>query len=504
MAHAEVQIHDYFSSHLITIDNGYSKIKDGTLNFIHIIDTLAYRNLLGNISDIMDKSLPPENPMYPILKHEAQQTIELLEIVEPIRHPRFKRSLDILGTAWKYLAGSPDHDDLNIINTDLDKLTTNNNKQVIINNALNNRMNKLTKITNDILNMIKKDNRIDNGIALSLQGKIRMIKEEIINIKYAIQWARLGIINSLILNKKEIELTLEELEAENMPFNTAEEALELADVSVLSNSSTILYIVKIPLTTKEIYNNYIIKAIIKNNVIINLKYNNILKNKETILGIKDSCKQYNMISICKQEELLDLRNDPCIPNLVKSLNSSCHMINSHHIPREELITPGMLFLNDFQGNLTIDGNERTMNGTYIVNFRNTTITVNGKTYKNFKAPPLKVMPAIAQPTPMEKSRTRLLSLEALSELHINNTMEIHSLRAEKIINRLSAGMTLTVAIILLVGIRKYFYRKKLRQSSEEPKETTVEANQDQEISVQIPAPVARNIQIFQTLEDKRF
>lgn len=60
----------------------------------------------------------------------------------------------------------------------------------------------------------------------------------------------------------------------------------------------------------------------------------------------------------------------------------------------------------------------------------------------------------------------------------------------------SAGITLTVAIILLIGIRKYFYRKKLKQSCEKPSETTVETNQDQEISVQIPAPVARNIKIF--------
>ncbi|GBP10271.1 Retrovirus-related Gag polyprotein from transposon HMS-Beagle [Eumeta japonica] len=90
MAYAEVQIHDYSSSHLITIDNGYSKIKDGTLNFIHVIDTLAYRNLLENITDVMNSTLPPGNPMFPILQHEVQQTIELLEIVEPYNIPNLK------------------------------------------------------------------------------------------------------------------------------------------------------------------------------------------------------------------------------------------------------------------------------------------------------------------------------------------------------------------------------------------------------------------------------
>ena len=95
------------------------------------------------------------------------------------------------------------------------------------------------------------------------------------------------------------------------------------------------------------------------------------------------------------------------------------MVNSHHVPREELIAPGMLFLNEFRDNITTDNTVRTLNDTYIVNFKNSTITVNGRTYRNFQAPPLKLMSTIAQPTSIEESRTRLLSLEALSELHIN-------------------------------------------------------------------------------------
>ena len=120
------------------------------------------------------------------------------------KHPKSKRSLDILETACKHLAGSPDHD------LDLDIIT--------LNNAFNNRMNKLTKITNDILNIIKKDNAFDNRIALSLQSKITITKEEIINIKYAIQWARLGIVNSVILDKKKIEVTIKEFKKGTYTF----------------------------------------------------------------------------------------------------------------------------------------------------------------------------------------------------------------------------------------------------------------------------------------------
>ena len=48
---------------------------------------------------------------------------------------------------------------------------------------------------------------------------------------------------------------------------------------------------------------------------------------------------------------------------------------------------------------------------YILNFKNTTIIINGKTYKNFEAPSLKVMPALVLPFPLEESRTRLLSYQ---------------------------------------------------------------------------------------------
>lgn len=61
----------------------------------------------------------------------------------------------MLGTAWKYNAGSPDHDDFIELEEHINKITLNNNKQVIINNQLEQRLNSLTKITYSITNTIK-------------------------------------------------------------------------------------------------------------------------------------------------------------------------------------------------------------------------------------------------------------------------------------------------------------------------------------------------------------
>ncbi|CAD7000990.1 unnamed protein product [Ceratitis capitata] len=149
----------------------------------------------------------------------------------------------------------------------------------------------------------------------------------------------------------------------------------------------------------------------------------------------------------------------------------------------------------------MNDNIRIMNGTYIINFRNASITINERTYKNFESPVMKVMPAIAQPTPIEESITKLLSLEALSELNVNNTVEIHSLQIERTVNRISSGITLLMVIILMASAINYFHKK---TKSTKPTESSSEDNQLQEITTEAPIPETRTFQIFQTLEDKRF
>lgn len=94
-------------------------------------------------------------------------------------------------------------------------------------------------IVNNLFNSIKKDTYIENETITNLQNRIRLIKEELINIKYAIQWAKKDILNTLLLNKNEIEIALEKLEDDEIPFKSAEEALEISNVNVVSQNMTI-------------------------------------------------------------------------------------------------------------------------------------------------------------------------------------------------------------------------------------------------------------------------
>lgn len=68
-----------------------------------------------------------------------------------------------------------------------------------------------------------------------------------------------------------------------MPFSLTEEALSFAETSVLYNSTMLAYIVKIPITEKETYENILIKPVKRNNTIINIVFNNIIRKENNIL-----------------------------------------------------------------------------------------------------------------------------------------------------------------------------------------------------------------------------
>uniref|UniRef100_A0A034WGH6 Retrovirus-related Env polyprotein from transposon gypsy n=1 Tax=Bactrocera dorsalis TaxID=27457 RepID=A0A034WGH6_BACDO len=402
--------------------------------------------------------IPKDTILYPILKHELTQSLQILDTIKPVER-RQKRSINSLGTAWKFIAGSPDHEDLDVITKNLNEINNNNNKQVLINNIFNEKINNISMIVNNLLNNIRKDTYIENETIINLQNRIRLIKEELINIKYAIQWAKKDILNTLLLNKNEIEIALENLENDEIPFKNAEEALEISNINVISQNMTIFYMVKIPLTIKENFQKIIIRPVVKQNkIIINVKFDKILKGTKDTYGIKEECNNYKKIEICKQTQLVNISNSSCIPRVVNSLNSSCTVTNGQHIQQIEELKPGTILLNGFQGVIDADGMQKNLSGTHLVNFHNSTLKINNQFYINYDLVPLPAIPAVLQPAPIERNRVELLSLQALKEFHIDNIRRINLLKAATISNSsLSLGAVATI-ILGLIFFRK-FWRK---------------------------------------------
>lgn len=98
-----------------------------------------------------------------LIKEPMREIDRLLEILRT--HGRHARSLDIFGSDLKFIAGTPDHSDLEVMTAREEALTANNNKQTTINTVLQDRINDLTDRVNVILerktsNSIKEDELI--------------------------------------------------------------------------------------------------------------------------------------------------------------------------------------------------------------------------------------------------------------------------------------------------------------------------------------------------------
>lgn len=427
------------------------------MKLIHIIEIEPYQTFVSEITDMINKNIPKENPFLPFLEHELSQVRDL---VNNIKIQKRKRSLNFIGSAWKWIAGNPDHDDLILMTDRIDNIVENNNNQVIINQAHNDRINKLTNVTNEILNMIRRDRSFEIELVLSLQYKLKLIKEEITNTIYAIELAKSNTISSNILSKAEINIVLESMNKDNIPYNNVEEALKFSDVKVAQNETRLIYIVNIPKTEPTVFQRINLKPIKKtNNVMYKIDYGNIVKNDGIIYGVKNNCKKINELSICKVNDLVDLSKDKCIPNLLNSKHAICNTVNSHHIPRVEEIASGVILLNNFEGPIESNNTSQILRGTYLIKLQNTTITIDGQQFISEEVANIHALPPLLQPSLGATQLEEILSLELMKELHINNTKQINLIKTERKFHlwlnyAFSAAALLTGILITIIQIRK--------------------------------------------------
>jgi len=100
---------DYSNSQVISIDTGLAAKQDGTFKIIHIFDLEKYVIIYSSLETSL-QSLNPSHPLYPYLSFELN---DLKRLKPPNKN---KRAIEALGTAWIWLAGTPDHHDHEVSN----------------------------------------------------------------------------------------------------------------------------------------------------------------------------------------------------------------------------------------------------------------------------------------------------------------------------------------------------------------------------------------------------
>uniref|UniRef100_A0A0K8V790 Retrovirus-related Env polyprotein from transposon gypsy n=1 Tax=Bactrocera latifrons TaxID=174628 RepID=A0A0K8V790_BACLA len=226
-----------------------------------------------------------------------------------------------------------------------------------------------------------------------------------------------------------------------------------------------IYIVSLPTVDNQNCKTLDIIAVKNNGRINKINFNTILNCEKGIYGIKNYCKKYNSLQICLSNNVVDLSNDTCINNLLKSRLPNCMEVDNQHIPTIEEMGPGIILLNKYNGEISISNESTFLNGNFIILYTNVTIAINGKKFYNEERTAGKPLPAILQPSSAPLNIEEFLSLEMLKQLHFNNTKEVSLLEAP---NRVKYGTSITLIVFLIVIALIFGKNLLIKQKEEEP------------------------------------
>lgn len=243
---ADTQILDYSNAQSVQIKTGTARIQTGTFRIIHVINIALYQKLIEEIEMNINQYINRTHILYPYLLNEITQTKDVLYRLK-IKN-RTRRSLNFIGSAWKWIAGNPDHDDFEILKEKTNGLLENNNNQTIINKLTTEKINEIRDVTNKILKMIKTSSEVGNDLMLSYKYKLEILKEEVKNVEYAINWAKKEIVNAYVLSEEETKITEEIFDKDNIPYINLDEALEFSKIKIAVSNNTILYIISLRTT----------------------------------------------------------------------------------------------------------------------------------------------------------------------------------------------------------------------------------------------------------------
>lgn len=398
------------------------------------------------MTEKMLSSLPKDayqDPLYPHVQYLVNNIKKHITNLTPKR--RFKRSIDWLGSAWKWLAGSPDKQDMTIVEDHINNVLRNNNQQVIINQNFNNKINEV----------IRDFNKINKASKSSIEDAIfnlQHMEEDLKNIIFAIHWSKQDIINPQLLNQNEMELVLKNTDYNQLPYTILEETLNFASIKIAADAENVIYIVSLPVTNAKKFEVLAIRNNKRQNPAIALSFNTILYNNENIYGVKNQCKTIGRIQMCERKDLIDITNSECIPNIIKGKLATCNKIPKSSTTVIEELDDGILLLNNFKGKINGSCGQHDLNGTYILKYNNCSIELDDQWYITTEIK-ITAVPQIYQTNWKIRNNQYQPSLEEIHELHLNNTQIISAIDVHRYANSSSIIILILILITVYIIVR---------------------------------------------------
>lgn len=452
-----ISIYEY-NTPIVSVKQGNGNIISGTFKIIHKIDLTGYENILNTIESEV-QHIDSSSTLRPQLRYQIKEMNKLLEELKG-RPSKAKRSIDWIGSAWKWIAGSPDATDWNEILKSQNRIIENNNEQYKINTAVTQKIQQMISQHNEIL--LQLENGTNEVIQQTMFNRLLLIKEDIKEIVRAIQLAKAGIINSNLLDQAEINRLITEIET--LPYTNSIEAIEYAEPAMLINNSTILYIISMPKTSKEEFHHIQIRSTIRDNKQVYLEYDDILINQNKIYGITKKCHEIREVIICEPNHLQEIKENHCISQLMKGLNAGCEFsFNENEII--EPLNENTIFLSNFDGILAYNKSDKHLKGSYLIQYQNETVEIKDWVFTNKEIKTHQILPPVLQ-TNITEQKIKL-NLEYLHNLHTQNIghlqkMAINQQTSYITSNIIDMGIITTIIIILTLTLIRRLRRRRKR------------------------------------------
>lgn len=422
-------------------------------------------NTIANINTEIINN-PSRNPLYNLMQIKNQKLYETFLKLKPFtrRHKRW----DTIGTVWKWIAGNPDAEDLRIINSTFNSLISQNNKQVMINEAISKRINEVTYITNQIL---KKEKERSKNYSLEINQLIILsnldsLQDQIETLEEAILMSKHGIPSSKLLSMKDFNTIAAFLGRHDVHVNSFEELLSQSAAQVTLNDTHVIYMLKVPQLSKTEYEYDYIDSIIKNNQRILINQNFIIKNSTNVYQLNEPCEEQNNYHLCEETQL-NIANE-CITKLIKGQHSNCIFEKVYFNGIIKPINKGTVLINSATIELSSNcsNSNQLLNGSFIIQFEKCSIRINGELYENidFEIPGRPYLPTtgliansdfvIDEPPEEYLQNLTLEHRDTLKTLTLQNnslTWKLHLFG--------SFGLTIPIVIILVTCVYCYLSRR---------------------------------------------
>jgi len=374
-------------------------------------------------------------------------------LVETLRiNHRHSRSINLLGTALKVVAGTPDFEDWEQIKFKQTQLIEAETKQIEINTRIQTRLNELTMT----LNSIRDTDGNDMGhMYETILAKNRIIITDLQNLILALTLAKIDLISPVILDNDDIN----ELILQHFTNISVADLLEVAKIKAFQNNEILYFLIKYPIP-KLVCKKINIFPVSHGNIILNFENISTVADCGTNILAIDGCGVAVSSTFCKQ-----LVTSNCAQQLVAGTLAQCST-RPGHLDELTLVDDGAVIINNAAANITDNaGFQQLVVGTYLLTFDDK-VWINGTLFVNnygvFKRKP--VVQAVAQINITEHREH--LSLPYLHELSLANLQHISQLRSRLLSSpAMSSSITLTLIVICLVAAHKIRQRRKRQKLS---------------------------------------